>query len=54
MDKGIQYMFVSNIDNLGATLDLDIARYLTKSLKNKPIEYIMEMTPKTLADVKVS
>ncbi|KAL4310086.1 hypothetical protein GQ457_01G051370 [Hibiscus cannabinus] len=46
--EGKEYVFVANSDNLGATVDLKILKYL---IKNK-YEYCMEVTPKTLADVK--
>jgi len=39
---------MSNIDNLGATVDLTI---LAQCIKNKN-EFIMEVTEKTRADVK--
>jgi len=45
---GKSYVFVSNIDNLGATVDLKILQYLETS--NAP--FVMEVTPKTIADVK--
>ncbi|TYH04955.1 hypothetical protein ES288_A08G046600v1 [Gossypium darwinii] len=43
-----EYAFVANSDNLGAIVDLKILNHLVKN-KN---EYCMEVTPKTLADVK--
>ncbi|KAL0490601.1 UTP-glucose-1-phosphate uridylyltransferase [Acrasis kona] len=46
--QGKKYIFISNIDNLGATVDLSIIDHLEK---NK-IEFAMEVTPKSLADVK--
>ncbi|XP_042500170.1 UTP--glucose-1-phosphate uridylyltransferase-like [Macadamia integrifolia] len=46
--KGKEYVFVANSDNLGAVVDLNILNHL---IKNKN-EYCMEVTPKTLADVK--
>lgn len=36
--EGIKYMFVSNSDNLGATLDLDLLAYFATS--DKP--FLME------------
>ncbi len=39
---------MSNIDNMGATVDLNI---LTQCIQNKN-EFIMEVTEKTRADVK--
>ncbi len=44
----MKYMFVSNSDNLGATLDLDILSYLASS--NKP--FLMEVCERTEADKK--
>nr|AAL99193.1 UTP:alpha-D-glucose-1-phosphate uridylyltransferase [Solanum tuberosum]AAL99194.1 UTP:alpha-D-glucose-1-phosphate uridylyltransferase [Solanum tuberosum]CAA79357.1 UTP--glucose-1-phosphate uridylyltransferase [Solanum tuberosum] len=46
--KGKEYVFVANSDNLGAIVDLKILNHL---ILNKN-EYCMEVTPKTLADVK--
>ncbi|CAN4114693.1 unnamed protein product [Withania somnifera] len=46
--KGKEYVFVANSDNLGAVVDLKILNHL---ILNKN-EYCMEVTPKTLADVK--
>ncbi|MCO5576629.1 hypothetical protein L7F22_030444 [Adiantum nelumboides] len=46
--EGKEYIFIANSDNLGATVDLKILKYL---LRNQN-EYCMEVTPKTLADVK--
>jgi UTP--glucose-1-phosphate uridylyltransferase len=46
--KGVEYVFIANADNLGATVDLKILSHLVKNGN----EYAMEVTPKTLADVK--
>lgn len=46
--EGKEYIFVANSDNLGATVDLKILNHLVKNQN----EYCMEVTPKTLADVK--
>lgn len=46
--QGKEYVFVANSDNLGAVVDLKILHHL---IQNKN-EYCMEVTPKTLADVK--
>ncbi|XBW38604.1 hypothetical protein QEN19_004193 [Hanseniaspora menglaensis] len=48
LDSGIEVLFVSNGDNLGATVDLSILQYMLSSNS----EYIMELTDKTRADVK--
>lgn len=46
--QGKEYLFVSNIDNLGATVDLAILQHFADSGS----EFIMEVTDKTRADVK--
>ena len=52
--EGREYCFLSNIDNLGATVDLNILnRLLGETNGDKPIEFVMEVTDKTRADVKV-
>jgi len=48
IDQGRQYVFLSNIDNLGATVDLSIL----KEIINASSEFLMEVTDKTRADVK--
>ncbi|KDP35730.1 hypothetical protein JCGZ_10502 [Jatropha curcas] len=48
LSQGKEYVFVANSDNLGAIVDLKILSHL---IRNKN-EYCMEVTPKTLADVK--
>lgn len=48
LSRGKEYVFIANSDNLGAIVDLKILSHL---IKNKN-EYCMEVTPKTLADVK--
>ncbi|XP_022085959.1 UTP--glucose-1-phosphate uridylyltransferase-like isoform X1 [Acanthaster planci] len=47
--QGKEYMFISNIDNLGATVDLKILNLL---VKQKQREFVMEVTDKTRADIK--
>ncbi|KAB5516837.1 hypothetical protein DKX38_027485 [Salix brachista] len=68
LSKGKEYVFVANSDNLGAVVDLSIlilvfivtfnfrdlvfvTEILNHLIRNKN-EYCMEVTPKTLADVK--
>lgn len=46
--QGKEYVFIANSDNLGAIVDLKILNHLI----NHQNEYCMEVTPKTLADVK--
>jgi len=48
LSQGKEYVFAANSDNLGALVDLKILNHLVHN-KN---EYCMEVTPKTLADVK--
>jgi len=45
---GKEYIFVSNIDNLAATVSFDILDYIIEH----GCEFVMEVTDKTLADVK--
>lgn len=53
---GRKYVFLSNIDNLGATVDLSILNSLLNSQSqpksSPPPSYVMEVTDKTHADVK--
>lgn len=51
IDSGRDYCFISNIDNLGATVDLNILNMLLGSETYSP-EFLMEVTNKTKADVK--
>jgi len=46
--EGKEYIFFSNIDNLGATVDVDILNHMVQS----DSEFIMEVTDKTRSDVK--
>ncbi|KAG1671434.1 UTP--glucose-1-phosphate uridylyltransferase [Nymphon striatum] len=50
--NGREYCFVSNIDNLGATVDLNILNMLVNPTGNTAPEFVMEVTDKTRADVK--
>ncbi|XP_067297040.1 UDP-glucose pyrophosphorylase 2a isoform X1 [Pseudorasbora parva] len=50
--EGKEYIFVSNIDNLGATVDLHILNHLVSQASGKRCEFVMEVTDKTRADVK--
>ena len=45
---GKKYCFISNIDNLGATVDLNILNMVISNNR----EFVMEVTDKTRADVK--
>lgn len=51
ISEGREYCFLSNIDNLGATVDLSILHKLLSSNSSKA-EFVMEVTDKTRADVK--
>ncbi|EEB07097.1 UTP-glucose-1-phosphate uridylyltransferase [Schizosaccharomyces japonicus yFS275] len=46
--KGKEYLFVSNIDNLGASVDPQILYHLIQT----QAEYVMELTEKTKADIR--
>ena len=48
IDQGKQYLFISNVDNLGASIDLKILKLMEES----KVPFIMEVTEKTRADVK--
>lgn len=48
LDMGKEYIFVSNVDNLGATVDPSILAHMVES----GAEFIMEVTDKTKADIK--
>lgn len=48
LGEGIDYIFVSNIDNLGATVDLSILNHVVSS----DADFVMEVTDKTRADTK--
>lgn len=52
IDEGKEYMFVSNIDNLGATVDVNILNYMENPARSPAPEFLMEVTDKTRADVK--
>ncbi|RUS14535.1 UTP--glucose-1-phosphate uridylyltransferase family [Jimgerdemannia flammicorona] len=46
--QGKEYLFVSNVDNLGATVDTNILNHMVET----DAEFIMEVTDKTKADIK--
>lgn len=48
VDQGRKFCFMSNIDNMGATVDLNILNLCL----NENHEFVMEVTDKTRADVK--
>lgn len=48
LEDGKEYLFISNVDNLGATVDTTLLKHMMDS----KAEFIMEVTDKTKADVK--
>ncbi|KAL7747023.1 UTP-glucose-1-phosphate uridylyltransferase [Sorochytrium milnesiophthora] len=48
LSQGKEWIFVSNVDNLGATVDTAILNHMAES----GAEFIMEVTDKTKADIK--
>ncbi|WP_028575089.1 UTP--glucose-1-phosphate uridylyltransferase [Desulfonatronovibrio hydrogenovorans] len=48
LDKGYKYAFISNSDNLGATMNQSILGYL----KSQEFTFLMEVTPRTVSDRK--
>lgn len=48
LSEGREYLFVSNIDNLAATIDLKILQHIVEN----DIDFCMEVTAKTRADIK--
>ncbi len=48
IERGVEILFLSNVDNLGAVVDLRILQHMVET----KAEYIMELTDKTKADVK--
>jgi len=48
LEKGIKYLFVSNSDNLGATMDLDLLQWFAQTNRS----FIMEVARRTAADKK--
>lgn len=47
-----EFVFISNIDNLGATVDLNILNFLLHPSDGVKPDFLMEVTEKTRADVK--
>jgi UTP--glucose-1-phosphate uridylyltransferase len=48
LDDGVQYLFVSNADNLGATVDLRLLRHFA----NEDLPFLMEVAQRTESDRK--
>ena len=49
INNGKEYIFISNADNLGATVDINLMAHMI----NNQYDFMMEITPKTNADIKV-
>ncbi|XP_061405758.1 UTP--glucose-1-phosphate uridylyltransferase-like isoform X1 [Lethenteron reissneri] len=53
LQQGKEVMFISNMDNLGASVDLHILHHLLEPLAGRPrCEFVMEVTDKTRADME--
>jgi len=50
--EGRDYCFISNVDNLGATVNLNILNNLINPEEGEGPAFVMEVTDKTKADVK--
>jgi UTP--glucose-1-phosphate uridylyltransferase len=50
--EGRDYVFISNMDNLGASADINILNFLLHPESGPAPEFVMEVTDKTRADVK--
>ncbi len=48
LNQGIEYVFISNGDNLGAIFEPSILAYMIEN----DLDFISEVTPKTVADIK--
>lgn len=48
IEEGKEYLFIANVDNLGATVDTKILQHMVETES----EFIMEVTDKTKADIK--
>jgi len=48
LEAGKEYIFLSNVDNLAATVNFDILNHMIEN----DCDFLMEVTSKTLADVK--
>lgn len=57
LKMGKEYLFISNVDNLGATVDLGMCIFsilldILRFLNLNKYDYLIEVTEKTKADVK--
>lgn len=48
LDEGKEFLFISNIDNLAATVDPKILGFMA----TEKMDFVMEVTPRTRADIK--
>eukprot|EP00033_Pygsuia_biforma_P000665 GCRY01000782.1.p1 GENE.GCRY01000782.1~~GCRY01000782.1.p1 ORF type:complete len:506 (+),score=85.89 GCRY01000782.1:87-1604(+) len=48
LESGKEYLFISNVDNLGAVIDFNILSFMKQANK----DFVMEVTKKTPSDVK--
>ena len=48
LERGIRFLFVSNADNLGATVDVRLLRFFDES----ELSFLMEVAERTAADRK--
>ena len=53
MLQGREYCFIDNTGNVGATVDLKIFNLLLNPSNGKSTEFVIEVTDKMRADVKV-
>lgn len=54
ISQGKEYVFISDIENLGATVDFKILQLIDTEKNGKLPQFIMEVAPKTVADAKRS
>lgn len=52
LKEGVEYLFVSNSDNLGATLDLALLRHFSRAASKSGQAFMMEVCERTAADKK--
>ncbi|MCP9259224.1 UTP--glucose-1-phosphate uridylyltransferase [Dirofilaria immitis] len=52
LQNGKQFCFLSNIDNMGATVDMNVLNFIVQEVNGQQPEFVMEVTDKTRADIK--
>lgn len=52
ISRGVEWAFVSNIDNLGSNPDPEIIKQIQKLHEEQGINFVSEVIRKTLSDVK--